>query len=1241
MGHLNPKNERPSIGWCESAIRLLVVTMGVILLCVPAFSQGTNGRILGSVTDQSGGVVAGATVTVADTARGITRTLTTDDAGEYNAPNLTPGTYTVTADAKGFKKLERQNILIEVGKEVRVDMTVQPGEQEQTVTVNESAPLVETSNATLGGTINNADINDMPLNGRNYQNLMSLRPGVVLQPGGGPWTQSTNNIRPDESVWMLEGIINVEWYDTRPLSNTPSFITDGATILPVDAIQEFNMEENPKAEYGWKPGAVINVGLKSGTNQLHGSAYGFYRSSNFDARNIFDPSVASAPDTCAPQNTPAYCAKTPVQLKQFGGVIGGPIKKDKLFFFAAYEGLRDQIGNAIGTSGIPSTVGGLPVPSTPNCPSGVAGNCAQSMVDAIMALQSQGIPVSQVSLNLAGCPTGTLTPASVCTGGLWPNNPTGSKNYISTFPNINISDNGLGKLDYHLNDKNSMNGSFLDDAYKGDGMDHPFVNSLFKDTNLIRVYTVSSDWVYAANSKLVNDARFGYDKITYGFVTDDNTIAPNGSGGLCTLTGCGSGYPVDTGVATFGGLPNINLKHFEKLGSWHNRPQDFANQYYDLQDSVSYLTGKHSFKFGVEFADIDLTNAIYDTGRGLVQFNGGQTPNLAGSTPLEDFFSGYPAAGQLLAGNANREEKWASYAGFAQDDWRISPKLTLNLGLRYSYVSPMQEVNGLWGNFSPAQGLVQQGVGKTLYPSDFKDLSPRAGFAWDVTGKGTTVVRGGFSVMYSAFSAVALLNENSFQNSTSVTIAAVPTGATLQVGQCQATASCGTPGGTINLSSAALNAGSLNWDPTIHGSSLNGGKVFPTSASTLCGDGATYTVGITTYINASPCNILAIDPNLTTPYVVNWNFGVQHSIGNNLSLEVGYVGNIGQRLTGFRDINQVNLQTGVQPYASKFPYLNFINQESNDAHSNFNSLQVTLTKRVSHGLSFIAGYTYGHGLDNNSLNRSSYLPQNSANPAAEYASSDFDVRHRFTLTTTYSIPGIKGYGQMLEGWKLNGIITLQTAQPWQANDFSNGFVLGQPKNTADSSERWNITGNPINIKDSANSTPYCTGPGAGGCTITSGISGASTSLSASQSNAMWQECLNAAADPSGTLANFGCYVSNNMQTVITPPANGTFGNMGRNIFRDEGFKNVDFSVFKNFTFRERYSAQFRVEFFNLFNRPDIANPYGSSNGYGVGNDLSTGSQFGCGCATSDVAAGSPQISSGAARSMQIGLKLTF
>jgi hypothetical protein len=386
---------------------------------------------------------------------------------------------------------------------------------------------------------------------------------------------------------------------------------------------------------------------------------------------------------------------------------------------------------------------------------------------------------------------------------------------------------------------------------------------------------------------------------------------------------------------------------------------------------------------------------------------------------------------------------------------------------------------------------------------------------------------------------------------------------------------------------------------------------------------------------------MAVDPNLTTPYIMNWSLGIQHAFGNNLSLEVGYVGNHGSRLTGFRDINQtvpdaldpVN-NPSVHPFTA-FPYLNWINQISNDGRSNYHSLQASLTKRVSHGLSFIAGYTYAHGLDTASLNRTVYLPQDSTNPGAEYGSGDFDMRHRFTFTVTYSVPGIKGFGQLLEGWKLNSIVSIQTPQPWLANDFGNDFRGG------DFSDRWDIFGNPADFRSGANAITFCTDGGPQGCQQTSGVSGDTKFISGAT---MFAQC-SAVARGTATTSNLaadGCFVSGS--SVLTPPAQGTFGNMGRNIFRDSGFKNVDFSVFKVFTFKERYSAQFRVEFFNLFNHPLSANPYGSANGYGVGNDFSTtggGGGFGCGCATADVAGGSPQIGSGAQRGIQLGLKLAF
>ena len=277
---------------------VLLAAMGVLLFSVSLFSQGNNGRILGTVTDQTGGVISGATVTIIDKDRGVARTLTTDAAGEYDAPQLLPSVYTVHVEANGFKKLDRENVELGVGHEVRVDLTVQAGAQAQTITVTEALPLIETTNATLGGTLQNADINDLPLNGRNFLSLMGLRPGTMLQPGGSPWTQSTNNVRPDETSWMLDGILNANAFDSRPVAGATSAITDGALILPVDSIQEFNIEENPKAEYGGKPGAMVNVGVRSGTNNLHGSAYAFGRDGSWDSRNVFNPAPnADSPAT--------------------------------------------------------------------------------------------------------------------------------------------------------------------------------------------------------------------------------------------------------------------------------------------------------------------------------------------------------------------------------------------------------------------------------------------------------------------------------------------------------------------------------------------------------------------------------------------------------------------------------------------------------------------------------------------------------------------------------------------------------------------------------------------------------------------------------------------------------------------------------------------------------------------------------------------------------------------------------
>ncbi len=1227
----------------RKGLQFLVGAMGALLLCVPLFSQGNFGRILGAVTDQSGGVVAGATVTVVDTQRGVARTLKTDDAGEYNAPTLIPGTYMVRAEAKGFKTVERQNVVLEVGKEVRVDLTVQPGEQTQTITVTEAIPLVETTNATLGGTLNNTDINDMPLNGRNYQNLLSLRPGVMVQPGGSAWSQSTNNIRPDENSWMMDGVINVSFYDDRQVGNAPSAFTDAATIVPIDAIQEFNLEENPKAEYGWKPGAIVNVGIKSGTNTLHGSAYAFGRYDGLDARNAFDPGPQAGGTCISPSG---LCDKLPVQLEQFGAVVGGPIKKDKLFFLAGYEGLRSLIGNVFV----------FPMPAT-----GAGLGPANSMVDAINGVASSGggfntALLSSISLKLLGCTVGATAAATACTGGLILNAPTNTNNYASTFPNTNTSDNGITKIDYAINDKNRISGMLWVGYYEAFGQDHPTVNPLWGSGIYIRSWSNVENWIWTPSSTVVNEFRFGYDRLTQGFTIGDQNLIPDGSGGLCTVSGCGGkGYPLNTGVTIGGGLPNITIAGFAGgLGNPNGtRPGVTGpSPYSDFQDSVSYLRGNHSLKFGGELTHIEADQITTDF-RGIqINFNGNLA--FAGSTPLEDFFAGTPNVGSVEVGDGNRKMVWWHYAGFAQDDWRIKPKLMLNLGLRYEYAQPIKEVNGLYGNFDPNSqyGIVQQGepgVGPTLWKPNRKNFSPRVGFAYDVTGKGTTVVRGGSSVMYTTIFARAFM-DNGPPNNSLGNNAEDPSGAcnvTVPVGGTCTTTPDGmggfghTFGGTINLAQATFQAPQLGCNPAVSAClGWNNGVVFPQ--------------GPLSCTQAAPCPLYGMDPNLKTPYVVNYNLGVQHSFTSNLSLDVSYVGNNGYDLLALSDVNQcipnpdptMCASGESRPYFSKFPYLQIINYQTNAAHSNYNSLQATLTQRTTHGLDFTVGYTYGHGLDNGSLNFQGLPPQNSRNQEAEYASSDFDIRHRLTVTAGYAVPGKKGFGQALEGWKLNTIVTVEGSQPWlvfdgsSAHDFSTGG-----SGFGDLTDRWDFFGNTSDFRSSAESIPFCgVNPNLPAnsafttsniiCSETSGISGIVTTLSPS----LGTKCLAVAPDPV-TLAIGGCYVKGN--SVMTPPTMGTFGTMGRNIFRDSAFNNVDFSIFKQFHFRERFGAEFRWELFNLFNHPNIANPYGSSNTSFLGANAGSPSSFGCGCATPDVAAGNPLVGSGSSRVMQLGLKLTF
>ncbi len=1178
---------------------LVLSFAALLLMCLPIMAQSFSGRILGIVTDQSGGVLVGATVIVTDVERGAKRTIVTDASGQYVAPELPPGIYTVRVEAAGFKAVERPNIQLEVAKDVTIDVSLQPGEVTQTVTVTQQVPLLDTASSSLGGTLSNEQINDLPLNGRNYQNLLQLRPAVVRYPGGGFSTTSTNGLRAEDNAYVIEGLFNSEPYSGQGIINGAGIVGDSATILPIDAIQEFNLIENPPAEYGWKPGAIVNVALKAGTNSLHGTGYAFGRDAVLDARNYFN--VAPNPKITS--------------LEQFGGTLGGPIVKDKLFFFGSYEGQRYNLGNTFGVT----------TPIT--APSATLGTDPANVIpDAVHELLAADVPISLVSQKISGCTvTGSFpTEVTTCNGKGFPTNTTGSTGISQGFPNDARTDDALGKVDYHANDRNTISGMYFFGNNSGIAEDFPELQPNWRTVIHTRAQVAGGSWVWIPSARWVNEARVGYSRLYQPTKPADLNVDPNAAYGLNT------GVPF--GPLT-GGLPRIGFgPFFTGLGGFKWPKIQGPNTITQFIDHVSYSRGIHAIKFGGEIHRDAVTGGPFGNARGSFKFLGcgaivgdGNTCDgtpAGGSSALEDFLAGFPAVASVLAGNPTfHVSNWA-YALFVQDDIRLTRKLTINLGLRYELNTVIKEQNDLLANFDPNLGLVQ--VGKQIsspYNGDHTNFAPRAGFAWDPWGTGKTVIRGGGGLVYEVVNWQAFM---AFNNSFG--LSNIPTGF-------QGV----TPGGgTIKAGNLTVFPGQWDTGPVF-------GNIGPSSLS--C-DPET----------ANPCGIMSVDRNLTTPFVANWTLNVQHAFTPNLSLEVAYVGNHGFNLVGIRDINQPPVGSGwtpaaltaclnsaltgynncapdggaeqaARPFNTKFPFLSNIFQMGNIYKSNYNGLQATLTARNFHGFSGVAGYTYSHALDDVGANwhfgYGNGLPMNSYNTGLEYANSDFDMRHRLTLSLTYAIPGRKSFAQLLEGWQLTSIVTLDSPQPWGVIDLGTdvagtGALPFNPP--ANSVNRWDFFGNPNAFTSGPTPIPFS--------------GGASNTACAAKALALDGGSPGAAT---AALNLFGCYVKGG--GMMLPPALGTFGTMRRNSFNDSGFRNWDFSIAKNWKFGERFNAQFRAEFFNVLNHPNFANPYGGQNGLGL-NDPSA-LPFGCGCVTPDVAAANPIIGSGGARAVQLGLKLSF
>jgi hypothetical protein len=1152
----------------------------------------------------------------------------TGDSGQYSAPNLTPGTYTVRAEYKGFQAIERQNILIQVGTQVRVDLSLQPGEQAQTITVTEEIPQVQTTNAVLGGALSNELISDLPLNGRNFNRLLDLQPGLYVQPGSGKWSQSSNGMRAEHNVYILDGIDTVEGFSSQSVLNSSPVFGDATSILPVDSIQEFNTEQNPTAEYGWKPGAIVNVGLKSGTNTIHGTANAFGRDSALDATNSF---------------ISAGSPKQQTAIETYGATVGGPIVKDKLFFFLGYEGQFNHIS-------APSSADSLP---TINPLTGVSNATTNSLLAACNALTTapNALSLKLSGLTYGGTP-GSCAAPSPYTGIFQTADITNGSDPVTPIGNDTVT-NGLAKVDYHLNEKNTLSGEFFMGNFDGLGFQGAPAQPYWDVKAHAKSMIIGAHWTTLVSSSLVNEAHFGVNRFFQpSYPGDCNNIGqPSGETGI--NWGTQATIIPQTGEPSDCGMPPITIQGFTATGCCNSFPKIQGADYtIQFNDSVSYIRGNHSFKFGGEARHMSTKEGTFSASRGTITFANG-----AGAlTGLQEFLLGNISGTVLpseLVGTPDVQVSDKGFSLFAQDDWRFTRTITLNLGVRYERVTPIQEANDQLANFDPnsATGLVQIGKNSSLYPA-WNNFSPRIGFAWDIGGNSKWVVRGGFNIMYVLEGFNVFISQ---QGTSPVTtgLNTTPTGALLNNG----TTTVPGPG---NMETAVLTfqPAQINWglSSTV--------PVFPSVSSTQ--------LACNTPTNAkpnnNPCPILAVNPNLRRPYAPAWNLSLQHAFTNNLSLQLAYVGSHGVGLLGMNDANPpapgsgwetYNGLTGsaaacaplsgpagtastvcqnmTRPFFSKFPYLSDINQIQNLDASNYNALQVTLTQRPWHGMNYLLGYVYSHCMEMGSGDwNGAALPADVYNPRGDYGNCLTDVRHSLTWSFTYALPGRKGYGQMLEGWNLNSILKVQTALPWNIADTKNNI-----SGTGELQDRWNYYGTPTGFSGLGYvGVPFFL-PGTPPPTDKLGATDPAYAINNTACVAQ-ATTLDGSYTPgfstwtvakSGNLAalsKFGCFA--NGSSVMLPPAFGTFGNESRYMFRGEPFHEWDLSVSKEVRFTERFEGQFRFETFNILNQTDYYT--------NLGNPSTTGS-FGSSRQTPDVGIANATVGSGGPRSIQIGFRLSF
>lgn len=964
----------------------VVFLCAVFLLVSSAKLNGQTfrGTILGTVTDSSGGAIPGATVTIKNENTGLTRTVTTSDDGSYAVPELPIGNYSITVEKSGFKIGVVTGVIVEVSSERRADVMLQPGQLAQKVeVVGEELPMVDSTSDTLGGIVESKVVTNLPVNGRDYQKLILLVPGAASGPdaitdsAGSYGTVSVNGARGRSNNYLLDGTDMNDGYRNDPAINEGGVFSTPATILPVEAIAELHIASNFEAEYGRSAGSAINIVTKSGTNTLHGTVFDFLRNTDLNARNYFNPAA----------NEPTGGPQQPFHLNQFGSAIGGPIMRDKTFFFVDYEGVRET-GAETSPSCVPTAADILANAPTPGDLSSI-----NPVIQKLLALNPWPAPATSTDCYVNG----------------------GSNITLAT-PFSNRVDNGIVKIDHNFNKDNLLTGRY----YIGDSTQlFPLAltgGGLLPSYNTFvptRVQLISISYVSILTPSVLNEARLGWNRFAEGFFSEDHSFNPL-SIGLDTV---GPGTPNNNNPYNFG-MPVINVSGLPQIGSDKADPRQRVDSNWHYIDNISWKAGKNDIKFGYEFRRTTVSQIFNRTFRGRLEFSG-----------LASFLAGVPDDGGTQGiGDTNRNTFENSNAFYFQDSYRLARTFTINLGLRYDYFGIVQEKHGLFNNVDPTTGEVfSVGQGR-LYQPDYKNWAPRVSLAWDVTGHQKTILRAGYGIFYDATSQDMFIGHLPFSSSFDPGVGY-----------------SGLPGvGQISFGSPATDANGniLPIEPNQ--------PVF-TNYSPMTDEFGIDPHIRTPYLQNYNLNLqqqLTRKMVLQVGYVGShgsklWNFidlnkpsAAQIWAADCAGFSAGLT--VGQPCPGgtIQDFSVPGRLVGLST-------TNIYWQQSG-ATSVYNSLQTTYRIDDWHGFTSAFNYTWSHSIDTAS-DGEDYVPNaaqptDSTEPQLNRGNSNFDVRNRITWNFVYQLPDRKGRFQRLtNGWGLNGILTAQSGMPFhmilEADDF--------------------------------------------------------------------------------------------------------------------------------------------------------------------------------------------------------------